>query len=340
MSELYDPATGLWTTNAARTSYLAGHTATLLPNGKVLVVFGYRKTMGQTVDGTALYDSASGTWKSTQGPNIGRYFYTATLLPNGKVLIAGGDSDSFGELDSAEIYDPSSGIWTTISSMTAVREGHTATLLPNGRVLIAGGGGLAPTNSAELYDIGLGISPSWQPQMVFPSSLTIGTNLSCIGFHLRGISEAAGGNSQNAASDHPIVQIRSVESQQTIFLPATNWSATSFKSDALFNFPPGYALATVFVNGIPGSSAILNITSSVPTAPVILAAKKLVNGSFQFAFTNSPGDVFGALATTNPALPLSNWTALSGVTEVSPGQFQFSDSPSTNSKRFYRVRSL
>jgi hypothetical protein len=65
-----------------------------------------------------------------------------------------------------------------------------------------------------------------------------------------------------------------------------------------------------------------------------------VTGAFQFAFTNTPGAVFTVLATTNPVLPLSNWTVLGGVTEVSPGHFQFADPQATNSpRRFYRVRS-
>ncbi len=45
------------------------------------------------------------------------------------------------------------------------------------------------------------------------------------------------------------------------------------------------------------------------------------------------------LASTNPALPLSNWTPLGGVTEVAPGQFQFTDPQATNTpRRFYRLR--
>jgi hypothetical protein len=46
------------------------------------------------------------------------------------------------------------------------------------------------------------------------------------------------------------------------------------------------------------------------------------------------------LATTNLSVPLSSWTALSGITAVAPGQFQFTDARATNSpQRFYRVRS-
>jgi len=45
---------------------------------------------------------------------------------------------------------------------------------------------------------------------------------------------------------------------------------------------------TVFVNGIPSTGAVLNISVPVPTAPILTGAKKLTNGSFQFSFTNSP----------------------------------------------------
>jgi hypothetical protein len=77
------------------------------------------------------------------------------------------------------------------------------------------------------------------------------------------------------------------------------------------------------------------------TAPLVLTnGAKVVKGAFQFAFINTPGAVFTVLSTTNSALPLSNWTVLGGVTEVSPGQFQFTDPQATNtSRRFYRVRS-
>ena len=72
----------------------------------------------------------------------------------------------------------------------------------------------------------------------------------------------------------------------------------------------------------------------------LTGAQTLTNGSFQFTFTNTPGAFFGVLATTNPALPLTNWSVLDGITEVSPGQFQFTDPEATNSpQRFYRVRS-
>ena len=126
------------------------HTATMLPNGKVLVVGG-QNDQGRLAT-TELYDPASGLWTTTGPLNNARYKHTATLLPNGKVLVAGGTGSS-GVLSSAELYDPATGTWTVTGSMTAARQWHTATLLPNGKVLVAGGTGSGGAlSSAELYD--------------------------------------------------------------------------------------------------------------------------------------------------------------------------------------------
>ena len=66
------------------------HTATLLPNGKVLVAGGV-VTAAILLASAELYDPATGTWTATGSLNTARYYHTATLLPNGKVLVAGGD---------------------------------------------------------------------------------------------------------------------------------------------------------------------------------------------------------------------------------------------------------
>jgi hypothetical protein len=74
-------------------------------------------------------------------------------LPSEKVLIAGGASNDFTTLQSAELYDPAAGTFAAIGNMTAARTGHTATLLPSGKVLIVGGWNYDNTTlaSAELY---------------------------------------------------------------------------------------------------------------------------------------------------------------------------------------------
>jgi len=87
----------------------------------------------------------------------------------------------------------------------------------------------------------------------------------------------------------------------------------------------------------------LTFTTSVPQAstPLLVTGPTLLgNGSFQFDFTNTPGASFSVLASTNVALPLTNWTVLSNVVESPAGQFRFADPQATNGgQRFYRVRS-
>jgi hypothetical protein len=82
---------------------------------------------------------------------------------------------------------------------------------------------------------------------------------------------------------------------------------------------------------------------SVPvTQPVIVLANPtmLEDGSFQFDFTNIPGMGFTVFRSTNPSLPLIDWTLLGPATEDFPGQFRFVDPPATNDgPQLYRVRS-
>ena len=82
-----------------------GHTATLLPNGKVLVTGGVN-CGDEILSSTELYDPATGTWSYSGSLSDGLVEHTATLLPNGKVLVAGGDWGA-GQISSgAELYDP------------------------------------------------------------------------------------------------------------------------------------------------------------------------------------------------------------------------------------------
>jgi len=152
------------------------------------------------------------------------------------------------------------------------------------------------------------------------------------------VAEGSGGNAQDCSADYPLMQLRSLESGQTAFFGSTNWWTNSFTSLPVWNLPAGYALATAFVNGIQSTSAIVNLTASVPTAPVIAASATGTNGAFGFAFTNSVGALFGIVASTNLSLPLTSWTAVGTATEAAPGKFQFWDSQATNNpQRFYRI---
>ena len=132
----------------------AGPTATLLPNGKVLLAGG-TNTGSVSLASAELYDPATGTCSPTGSMGVARVSHTATLLANGTVLIAGGyDMLANTNSASAEVYDPATGTFSPTGNMGVARGLHTATLLPGGKVLIAAGSAVSYTtlDSAELYD--------------------------------------------------------------------------------------------------------------------------------------------------------------------------------------------
>jgi len=129
-----------------------GHTATLLPDGKVLITGGQEN--GTFLSSAELYDPTTGSFSSTGSMSVTRQYHRATLLPTGNVLITGGSILGGTTLASAELYDPISGTFSYTDAMENARENHTATLLTNGNVLISGGRGNPYTtlDGAELYD--------------------------------------------------------------------------------------------------------------------------------------------------------------------------------------------
>ena len=142
---------GTFTNTGAMATAREGHSATLLPSGKVLIAGGC--VSGGYTSSAEAYDSASGLFGAAGTLTVARDGHTATLLPSGKVLIVGG-YNYFPSMPTAEVYDPATGLSSATGAMATAREGHTATLLPSGKVLVTGG--LDANNtvlaSAEVYD--------------------------------------------------------------------------------------------------------------------------------------------------------------------------------------------
>jgi len=137
---------GVFTNTGSLNTARYQHTATLLPNGKVLVAGGL-DISNNALASAELYDPTSGTWTATGSLATARYVHTATLLPNGKVLVVGGlGNGGGGALASAELYDSAPPVITSPSTATATESqlfvyqvtatgtptSYTATPLPAG----------------------------------------------------------------------------------------------------------------------------------------------------------------------------------------------------------------
>src|SRR5436190_21371369 len=104
----------------------AGHTATLLPDGKVLVAGGGHTSVAGAeftpITSAELFDPATGIWTPTGSMAEPRDRHTATLLPNGQVLVVGGNAY---DVRTAEIYNPATGLWSMTTTSHYWLYGHS-----------------------------------------------------------------------------------------------------------------------------------------------------------------------------------------------------------------------
>ena len=157
-SEIYNPATRIWSPVPNLRMPRVENSAALLPSGKVLVVGGLGSDFPLQL--AVLYNPVTNTWKPTGGMKTGRYGHTATTLLNGSVIVGGGvtyiaATNQFVPVNSAEIYSEATGAFRPASPIASPRLNQTATLLTSGRVLASGGYGptllCCAVGNAEVY---------------------------------------------------------------------------------------------------------------------------------------------------------------------------------------------
>ncbi len=145
---LVDPG---WVTTGSLATARAGHTASVLPDGTVLVVDG-NGNGGVLASAERWSGGSGGTFSAAGTLATARHEHTASVLPDGMVLVVGG-SGKGGHFASAEKW--SGGAFSAAGSMYNPRFSHTASVLPDGTVLVVGGyGQLGSLASVEKWSGG------------------------------------------------------------------------------------------------------------------------------------------------------------------------------------------
>jgi hypothetical protein len=170
-AEVYDSAAGTFDAAGTMTTARRFHTATLLPDDRVLIVGGYGEG-GAALASAELFDAATGTFSPTGSLIAARGGHTAIVLPTGAVLVIGGyGTQAFPNVAPAELYDPATGTF----KMAGVYVGRGGCDFCAPSVLLSDGTVLFPGQSpAQLYDP---VSDSFRPSGALRTELSAAARL-------------------------------------------------------------------------------------------------------------------------------------------------------------------
>jgi hypothetical protein len=151
-AELYDGAHGL-VPDAEMATPRASGTATLLADGRVLLVGGYPGEGRPPTASAEVYDPRADGFESVGDLGTARADHSAALLPDGRVLVAGGTDTDGTTLATTEYFDPRTGAFTPGPPLLRPRAAHVAVLAGSYLVLVGGTEDTAAIAATEVLDV-------------------------------------------------------------------------------------------------------------------------------------------------------------------------------------------
>ena len=151
-AEIYDPSNGSWSLVGSLSEPRAGHTATVLSDGTVLIAGGENASgISATLE---RFDPTANSFTLAGALSTVRSHHAAAVLDDGRVLIIGG-WDGAAPLASVDVFDAATGTVSSGPALATARAGLSATRLLTGNVLVVGGhDGASDLASAEIYRVG------------------------------------------------------------------------------------------------------------------------------------------------------------------------------------------